>query len=311
MSKAGGPYERLYILTGKIAAEASLCCSMNHLEELLEWDPYQKAIERAEWLDSLTPLWVKSAERALDGELEWWLRKELGLATSRKYEPFSAAFSGVLGASLTPSQTVGLLGSFGIAGLVRVLHRRRDQLPDVKGNWLAGLRKVHQHRARLPPDADLDKIVEVIRGNRARDLDARARGLVPKLREADQCLSEEAVRSAASAIREEPDAVPLDRLMARVQDHIVHSISAQKRNSAKFRQRHASSGHDIMHLTGAVYCDVFTCDKRIDEAIGGFRTDRGMLPQLSVGRSGGPGPFVERLQQQFDGLLNARSAGAG
>jgi hypothetical protein len=308
--EAGSAYEKLYVLIGRIAAEGAPCCSLNHIEEPVAWDPYESAIERATWLDNLNPVWIKSAERALDGELEWWLRKELGLSPGSRYEPFSIALTGVIGAAITPSQTVGLLGGPGIAGIVKALHGRREQLPDVKGESLTGFQRLHQDRARLPPDADFEKVAQVIRGKRARDLEVRARELLPKLRETDQSLSEEVIRRAAGGIFEAPGAVPLDQLVNHVIEHMIRTLTAQKRNFANFRRRHASAWHDIMHLTGAVYCDVFTCDKRIDDAIGTIRTDRGMLPQLSVVRSGGPGPFVDRLQKQFETLCKLEQAGA-
>jgi hypothetical protein len=294
----GDPYEKLYILIGKISTEASLCYSTTHVEEILEWDPYERVLAMAEWIDGLHPVWTRSADRALDGELEWWLRRELGLATTKEYCPFSISFTGVIGPP-NLSQAVSLLRNpASVAGIVRQCHGRRDELPDVKAASVDGFRRLHLDRSSLSPDISAEAIARRGASKAARDVELRACQLWPTLVPDRAGLLQDDVVAAARALGARPDALPVSRLWQHVVSEICKSITAQDRDSQAFLRRYRSAAHDHTHLTGAAYCDVFTCDKRVDDAIGSFRTDRGMLPQLSVRGVGGPEQFVRLLGEQ-------------
>src|SRR5205809_624296 len=84
-------YVELYVFLGRIATEATLCCSMPHIVEFLQWSPMERAIERAAWLDALKPTWIPGFDRAVVEELEWALRGELGLPRPNSYSPFSSS----------------------------------------------------------------------------------------------------------------------------------------------------------------------------------------------------------------------------
>jgi hypothetical protein len=298
--KGDNPYENLYILIGKISAEASLCYSTTHIEELLELDPYEHSLAEAEWIDSLHPVWVRSAERALDGELEWWLRRELGLPVAMDYCPFSVSFTGVIGTPTLSVATGLLVNPPTVAGIVRQCHDRREEFPDVKGTMVHGFQQLHENRSSLPSGVSAEDVARNVRLKIARDIETCARDLWPNLVGERIGLSEKEIITAARAIAISQEAVPLSRLWNRVMENICDVITEQEPTSKHFVRRYASAGHDLTHLTGGVYCDIFTCDRRVDEAIGSFRTDRGMLPQLSVRGAGGPARFVQQLETQVN-----------
>ena len=290
------PYEKLYILIGKVSAEGSLCYSTTHLEELVEWDPVERVIAFAEWIESLEPVWCRSADRALDGELQWWLRRELGMSRSTEYSPFSESFTGVIGAPSSPSGAADLLAKHRLQDKVRDVYSRRAHLPDIKGFSTDAFRQLHRDRMRgYPPEL----IENVISERTVQGLGSRARQLWPTLVAERPGLSEADVVNASRALVSQPEAIPLDRLMNRTLGGLAKQTTAQDADSRAFRRRYRSATHDIMHLTGSAYGDIFTCDRRIDEAIGNLRTDRGLLPQLSVRGEGGAAAFVEALGQQF------------
>ena len=294
------PYERLYILIGRVSAEASLCYSTTHLEELIEWDPFERVIALAGWIEDLKPIWCKSADRALDRELEWWLRKELGLPRSAEYLPVSASFTGVIQGPSSPSGSADLLAVSRIPDMVREVYSRRAQLPDIKGFSTDSFQKLHRDRMRRWPA----EMVENVRNERiAQALEGSASQLWPKLVADRPGLSELDVVDAAHALARQPGSLPLDRLFNRTLGGLAKKVTAQEANSQGFRRRYRSATHDLMHLTGAAYGDIFTCDQRIDEAIGTARTERGLLPQLSVRGAGGSHAFVDALERQVAQLL--------
>ena len=157
------------------------------------------------------------------------------------------------------------------------------------------LEELLQDRMREYPPELLENVISE---RTVQALESRARQLWPTLVEERPGLSEEDVVSVARTLVNQPDAIPLDRLMIRTLGQLAKKVTAQDADSRAFRRRYRSATHDIMHLTGAAYGDIFTCDRRIDEAIGNFRTDRSFPPQLSVRGEGGADAFVEALEQQ-------------
>jgi hypothetical protein len=57
---------------------------------------------------------------------------------------------------------------------------------------------------------------------------------------------------------------------------------------------------DYMHLVGAAYCDVVTCDGTVSDWLGDLRTTLGLRPQLAArGYPGGPRAFVHKLMASW------------
>ena len=53
---------------------------------------------------------------------------------------------------------------------------------------------------------------------------------------------------------------------------------------------------DYMHVVGAAYCDVVTCDRTVSDWLGDLRTTLGLRPQFAArGYPGGLSAFVQDL----------------
>jgi len=92
------------------------------------------------------------------------------------------------------------------------------------------------------------------------------------------------------------DGLPLFRVAIRFNEGFVAGVMRREAGSKKDREALSGSFHDSLHLVGAAYCDVFTCDKGTSESLGGFRAQIGRQCQLAVrGHAGGIQGFVEAL----------------
>jgi hypothetical protein len=94
----------------------------------------------------------------------------------------------------------------------------------------------------------------------------------------------------------DPQALPLFRLAMLFNDGFVAGVMRRQPGSAKDRDALSGSFHDGLHLAGAAYCDVFTCDRGTSNSLGEFRAQIGRRPQLAVrGHTGGVHGFVVDL----------------
>jgi hypothetical protein len=58
----------------------------------------------------------------------------------------------------------------------------------------------------------------------------------------------------------------------------------------------SGASEDGLHLVGAAYCDVFTCDRATSNTLGGIRAKLGLRPEFAArGYPGGLGAFVADL----------------
>ena len=91
-------------------------------------------------------------------------------------------------------------------------------------------------------------------------------------------------------------ALPLHRAHALHVDEFVDGVMRRTPGSSKDRDLLTGAIEDGMHLVGAVYCDVFTCDRGTSTGLGDIRTKLGRRPQLAVGEYPGGAPaFVADL----------------
>jgi hypothetical protein len=78
--------------------------------------------------------------------------------------------------------------------------------------------------------------------------------------------------------------------------HVEAGQLANGQPSNRLRAAHASGIGDWMHLVGAAYCDVFTCDGRVAGWLGDVRDTLGLRRQLGVrGHPRGAQGFVRDL----------------
>jgi hypothetical protein len=294
---AGGAYLDLHALVEEIAAADGLCVSHAHAQELLIWEPFDNARDMGDWLDSLGPRWIRSVDPQHDHEVRWWLASELGEAQG----PYNPIVPGALeaypsAATPLPPHTAAIMSitrQNSLGALVRGGHRHTS-ISWFRSQSVGHFAKLHADRTEHP----------IVSGHDPRTIDRllysvlrqRMEPLVPTF----VGVSQADILAAVERVWRRPDSIPVARVMSRVVHEVGATIADQTATSKRFGRQYSSMGYDVQHLSGAAYCDLFTCDYRIDVAIGDFRVSRGMLPQVSVRGAGGPAPFVAELRRQWN-----------
>ncbi|MEO8796392.1 MAG: hypothetical protein ABI551_00780 [Polyangiaceae bacterium] len=101
----------------------------------------------------------------------------------------------------------------------------------------------------------------------------------------------------------DPRAMPLFRLrhalIAGTAEKVERSRATHGQPSKSLVQELTSAFGDQMHIVGAGYCDVFTCDARVAKWAGNVREQMAMQRQLAVRGCGGPAGFVAALMATF------------
>jgi hypothetical protein len=301
---------RLHDLVEKAARQGTVCFSFVHVLELYRWAPFDRVLERARWMDHVGSSWIKTSRRAENEELAWWLRCELDLARERNYSPLSPALLGVLTLPSSQEHVSQLLSDPTIAGFIRNAYSRRSELPDAGDVSSKIFASLHHDRSNLPAGTTEQELDRVTTRKFEEDIRRRSADMSSTVVSAGDASTLNSVVEAANRLLERSDSIPLNRLSHSVIHELGRRIAAQpKSESTGFRRRYGGSAFDIQHLSGAVYCDVFTCDAAVDRSIGDFRTARGLARQLSVGESRDPELFVSALEAQLDGAISSLGAG--
>jgi hypothetical protein len=100
----------------------------------------------------------------------------------------------------------------------------------------------------------------------------------------------------------DPLSLPINRIPQHLWGAVGDLILRQSPESNKFAERYGSMAWDIRHATAAPFADVFTCDRRVAEFMGNFRTDRGLARQLSVGGEIDQVTFANTLREQIEAV---------
>lgn len=98
----------------------------------------------------------------------------------------------------------------------------------------------------------------------------------------------------------DPKAMPFMRVSQSFNEganaHVEGGQVVDGQPSRRLREAHESGPADWMHLVGAAYCDVFTCDGRVAGWLGDVRAALGLRRQLAVrGHPSGAQGFVRDL----------------
>jgi hypothetical protein len=114
------------------------------------------------------------------------------------------------------------------------------------------------------------------------------------------CIAREIPGRLLELYEREPKAMPMFRVIQRFNEganaHVERGQVVNGQPSKSLRKTFLSSFADWMHLVGAAYCDVFTCDRTVSGWLGDVRQSLGLRPQLAVrGYPGGPQAFVRDL----------------
>jgi hypothetical protein len=261
-------------------------------------------------MDSLQPTWIRAYERAEEEELVWWLKNELGLQRDETFSPFTDDLLAVLTLLPSPDYVAHLRSEPTVYAFMRHAYARRGELPDMGALSAQGFAELHRDRDNLPEgvgERDVDRIT-TLKFNE--DIRRRAAVMWPAITTSDNRLTLNDVVEGANRCLADDNSIPLCRMSHSAIQEIGRRITSQPdSSSSKFRRRYAGTAFDVQHLSGAAYCDVFTCDAATDRAIGDLRVRRGLARQLSVGETGGPDAFVAALETQIERTV--ASVGAG
>jgi hypothetical protein len=277
-----------------LSRRRSLAFSPAHVAELARWHPKERALRMARWLDTLNLVWVRAVNPECDDELASWLDIADPAAAGRRYAPFAghllAAYASVLGAALH----AGRGGSLTIESLIA----ERDAEPggvDAHCFSVERFQALHFDRnaaAAMPPE-DIHAA-----------MDANLRSLLIRKARSTGRYSEAEACTLVDKILAIPSSIPFNRLAHTLVCNLAMSITAQDASSKAFHDRYQGMSYDLQHLVGGAYCDVFTCDYRVDEALGTAREAQGRSRQLSIRGCGNLEEFVNRLRE-----LCGRTAG--
>lgn len=102
----------------------------------------------------------------------------------------------------------------------------------------------------------------------------------------------------------DPLSLPINRIAPHLWGAIGKRILDQpSADSDSFAKRYSSMAWDIRHAIGGAVSDIFTCDRRVAESMGNFRTDRGLPRQLNRGKD--LVAFAASLRQQIETVTAA------
>jgi hypothetical protein len=278
-----------------VAEQGNLCLSFAHLLELLRGRDATERRARAAWLDSLDVVWLLDRDEVLGLELERLLRNAaLGRAEQLGFPAAPTLLSTFRG--LTPTSLPSVLQRGTVTALV-------EAVGDDAGTQgrLGGLSAVGQQaserffvdRSQYEAELGTRRLHAELRAktdrallNTALAVSAHLAATDPSYRVRNGLLwtspGEDFVRRVMRPLdelrHELPSAFVFHEAMRRVGDHVGRKGHL---GSSFFRKKARKSDvFDWMHLLGAAYCDVFTCDDYTSECLGDARLLLGRAPQV-------------------------------
>lgn len=297
------PFAPLVGWLERVAREANLIFSWVHLAEIAEWGDPAAATGLMRWLDSLELVWARFFDEVRDDEDEHWVRVAVGEAAPPAVRPFAPSMLTVFEDAPGPILSAGL-GQTAVDAFCeerdggnRVgtkLRRDADQIG----------RAFHANRAafgwpKIDP-ADLVKLEDRADYEWRCELRGRAEAAHQRLM----------TRSEADYVALLPDlnkvvdpfvdlcsnlgkAAPISKILNRAAKGWAATAANRQPGSNSFRAL-GSSASDLFHaLTGAAYCDVFTCDRLTSTWLDRVRPNLGLPAEIVLG--GDPVAFVRAL----------------
>jgi hypothetical protein len=296
----------------RVACEANLCLSMMHLGELFRWDDHDTADAIARWYDTLPVLWMKSMYDDMEEfEAERWTAIAAGVEVEPNAKPFATTLLTSF-RSLSVDAVAALLAqplpSFAIVKSMRESsewHQRFQAYNEVYIGTMMDVWRDHQWADAQGWTDDMKRKatecnVRVALRERARDADKRLTSKGNAAYAAKECRDGDVQDRLVELYQREPKAMPLFRVIRQFNEganaHVERGQIVNGQPSKSLRKTLLSSFGDWMHLVGAAYCDVFTCDGTVSGWLGDVRVSLGLRPQLaSRGYMGGPEAFVRDL----------------
>jgi hypothetical protein len=298
----------------RVSTEANLCLSTAHIAELAEWNDHQTADEMARWYDALQIVWTLSMFNDADAfEDEQWTKIAANANTDRRAGAFAPSLltsfhlmSQEVAADLLASPEPVLKMMRAMRGSPQWHERWAKTYPNQFINSLVMVKQNHDASRATPgwnEGMGRDHVAHNVREDlrrRAREADLRLIRRGDAAYVVKTCLSEQVPERLVALYEREPKAMPLFRVIHRFNEGAIARIErAEIVNgvpSNRVRAALGSSFGDWIHLVGAAYCDVFSCDGTVSKWLGDLRTTFGFRPQLSVGGyPGGATAFVKDL----------------
>jgi hypothetical protein len=299
----------------RIAVEANLCMSVVHLVELGGWGAEEPSDAMARWYGSLPIVWAPLIQHVQTDETDHWTKVAVG-ATGRTHFPYAASLEAAFrtldhdgieamnrhGAPELALVTVARTARWRelweeryvrryVSMIVNVSenHRSMRETPgwtdetgrrQVTANFEESLRqRAREASIRMCVAGDPEFASSPVEGER----------IAEKLLELFEQNARSLPACRAGQLFTQGNADMVDR------GEITDGVPSKK----LLRTLRSGFG-DYMHLTGAAYCDVATCDRTVSNWLGDLRTTLGLRPQLAArDYPGGPAGFVRDLMASW------------
>jgi len=296
----------------RVAHEANLCLSTTHIVELFRWDDTATADEMVRWYDRLPIVWAKSMHKDVEEfETERWTRIAAGVEVDPNAKPFATSLLTAF-RSMNLDAAAALLAerepSLAMLRAMRgsaVWHQRYEAYNADYIEMLMAVLRNHQHFTALGWTDERKRQetgVNVRRTlwDRAAEIDRRLTVRGDAVYAQKPYVAREIPGRLLELYEREPRTMPMFRVIQRFNEganaHVERGQVVNGEPSNSLRKTFQSSFADWMHLVGAAYCDVFTCDRTVSGWLGDVRETLGLRPQLAVrGYPGGPQAFVRDL----------------
>jgi hypothetical protein len=280
-------YRPLMPWIDRAARDANVCLSLIHLNELARWPDIASADATATWLDGLPIVWVRSRMTVERTEDERWTRLAAGVPSPGP-DPFAPSMGTAFDAIDGRAVSAILASKCPVLSLLktaRLMEKRYTEAPFEAANTFRADRAWAEQQG-WSEEKKRERTEQNVRtALRTRALEADRR-LVARLDASylgKTCTSGDVQDLLVDLYDGDLQALPLFRIDRLFIEGFVAAALRKQAGSAKERDALGGSFYDNLHLIGAAYCDVFTCDRETSNWLGSFRTQIGRAPQLTVG----------------------------
>jgi hypothetical protein len=287
----------------RVAKEANLCLSTAHIIELARWEDEATADAMARWYEGLPVVWVRSRYGDTeDFEAELWTRVAAGVPVDVASKPFAPSLLTAFRALDAAAVSALLAAREPILALLKA--QRRIDFDHYVGQFMQSAEQFRPDRQWAEAQGwteqrrreETEYNIRVALRRRAQDADGRLTLRGDSLYAKKKCSSGEVQDALVDVYTRDPRAMPLFRADRRFFDGAAVRVVRGRQESRSLHDALRGSLCDWLHLVGAAYCDVFTCDRAVSDWLRDLRSTLGLHPQLAVGgHAGGVGGFVAEL----------------
>ncbi|WP_394845136.1 hypothetical protein LZC95_49915 [Pendulispora brunnea] len=294
--RADAAYRPLLAWMERLAREANLCFSIAHIAEIARWADHGLADALAEWLDGITTVWVRPMLEVMTEEEDYWTAVAAGATPQTEVIPFALSPTGVF----SRTSVADSIRAFREPGSIS--SPAGEELFEQEDNEVRTmLRAIQQNEAWVREQKwSAQKKSNERESARKADLFARARDAAIRRNAAPANAwidpDGDIQGALVDLVDQDPRSLPSWRIRRDFNDKFDQVARARKPGS-RGESKLISSFRDYWHLAvAAAYCDVFTCDQLVYDAIAPARTRLGKKATLAPSKHrGGPVGFVTGL----------------